>query len=95
MDDADHARQDRVAAVRKLAFEGEFHQFFGWWAHVVKALPEGTTVEQGFSILDLGGVVYTIGILPPGTIIEITGSPDLLSLQRGVQGVYMGKTNPQ
>jgi len=51
------------------------------------------TSELAVQLVGVGGAVYVIGLSKPGTKIEVDPLVDLLTLQKRVQGVYMGSTN--
>lgn len=48
----DHLGRHWVATMCEASLEGEYHEFFAWWAHVSKALPEEDDGEAGvFEVL--------------------------------------------
>lgn len=78
--------EDVVARVREITgTDGVDHAF-----EVIGLKP---TAEQAVSILGTGGGAYLIGMIKPGTRLDVDPFTDILLMQRKIQGVYMGSTN--
>lgn len=79
------AEEDLVARVQEITgASGVDHSF------EVIGLPQ--TAQQAIDIARRGGTTYMVGVLKPGTSIELNGMVDLLNGQKTVVGVYMGAT---
>src|SRR5207249_1542533 len=74
------ANEDPVAQVKDLTSGGVEYAF--------EAIGLKVTTEQAFAMLRPGGVATVIGMIPPGTNIELPGV-DFLSEKR-IQGCQMG-----
>jgi len=79
-DVVDAGEGDPVEAVRELTSGGVDHAF--------EAIGLKPTAEQAFKMLARGGTATIVGMLPPGTLLDIDGS-ELLGEKR-LQGSMMG-----
>lgn len=82
-DVVDASQGDAVAAVQALTAGGVHHAF--------EAIGLKATVEQAWRMLRRGGTATVIGMIPPGTKIEIPGT-DFLAEKR-IQGCMMGSNH--
>jgi S-(hydroxymethyl)glutathione dehydrogenase/alcohol dehydrogenase len=71
---------DAVEAVREITGGGVHYSF--------EAIGLKATTEQAFKMLARGGTATIIGMIPPGTMIDIHG-PEFL-MERKIQGSNMG-----
>ena len=78
--DGVEADGDTVANVRELTGGGVHHAF--------EAIGLQQTAEDAFGMLRRGGVATIVGLIAPGTKIELSG-PDFLAEKR-IQGTFMG-----
>ncbi|HEY0246642.1 MAG TPA: Zn-dependent alcohol dehydrogenase [Gryllotalpicola sp.] len=76
---------DAVAKVLELTGGGVDHAF--------EVIGLKATSEQAIKMACMGGGAYLIGVHKPGATIEVDALVDLLTLQKKVQGVFMGSTN--
>ncbi|MGO1543107.1 MAG: Zn-dependent alcohol dehydrogenase [Gulosibacter sp.] len=63
--------------------------------HAIEAIGLKATAEQAVRILREGGGAYLIGMIKPGTRLDVDPFTELLMNQLRIQGVKMGSTNPQ
>lgn len=79
------AETDAVAAVQQLTGGGVDHAF--------EVIGLKSTSEQAIKMARVGGGAFLIGVHKPGATIEVDALVDLLTMQKKVQGVFMGSTN--
>lgn len=76
------SEQDPVAAVRTL---------FGGVDHAIEAIGLKLTTEQAWHMLDPGGRVTVLGMIPVADRIEIT--PEDLLMEKSIKGSHMGSAH--
>jgi S-(hydroxymethyl)glutathione dehydrogenase/alcohol dehydrogenase len=61
--------------------------------HSFEAVGLKSTAEQAVHVLGKGGGAYLIGLINPGTALDIEWWGEMVMQQKSIRGVYMGSTN--
>lgn len=81
-------KEDLVEAVRRITGGGVDKSF--------EAIGFAETMKQCWDMLAQGGTAYCIGLAKPDATVSLEIDPiNLLFMQRGFKGVWMGATNPK